>query len=80
MATVLQLANKKWYVLATIYLYIANVLPANNQLSKLHERQNFSISNKVILLLSFNLVGFWLIDWFSEVEVVNSLVYNSGAS
>jgi len=34
------------------------VLPANNQLSKLHERQNFSISNQVILLLSFDLVEF----------------------
>ena len=75
----LQLANKKLYVLATIYLRVANVLPANNQLSKLHERQNFSISNQVILLLSFNLVEFWLIDWFSAI-MLNSLVYNSGAS
>ena len=54
-------AVSKWYVLATIYLHIANVLPANNQLSKLHERQNFSISNQVILLLSYDLVEIWLI-------------------
>ena len=53
MVTVLQLANN----ICTVYIvHIANVLPANTQLSKLHERQNFSISNQVILLLSYNLV------------------------
>ena len=71
-------AVSKWYVLATIYLHIANVLPANNQLSKLHERQNFS-SSQVKLLVSYNLVEIWLIDWFSAI-VLNSLGYNSGAS